>query len=526
MKKLLILSLLAAASAPAASPTWSEGTFGKLTVTGSAVLPTQTTYAGTLLSTLLDAKAPASRLAGSGTVTVTGAASVSGANTGDQTITITGDGSGSGTGSVPLTIVASSTTTAGKVRIANNAETSLGSSGTTAVSPNALSQWWASVKAATQTFSQLSLSGTAAPSDAAVLSRGEMDARYSGRMVTAAANVTAGDWVEIAELRGSRVIGDTIFLGTFAAGGTRQWHGCITYAGTGGYSGDNAKLKIFGDNLGTPSITAVRFRENTAAGLQKIDVQMAATVSPLNFRAISTAGNTTILATPVVNPDTTGYGTIVTVAVSETAEVSSTGMDLGGNLSVAGNATLGDASGDTLTINAGTVTAANATGTGANDIAKMSVHDARFVRRVVSSGTAASVVNNSTTLTNIPGLSAALAAPGGTLVRVSAFATITVPSGVAGAKVKLNFDFLGSLPLGVVYRVNNGSGGPLTQSYAVTSEVSIPPNTGATIYTFRWDTTLRVSSGGSLTATMQAAQNTLDASDLAADAEIVIERLE
>jgi hypothetical protein len=52
---------------------------------------------------------------------------------------------------------------------------------------------------------------------------------------------------------------------------------------------------------------------------------------------------------------------------------------LSGNLSVNGNTTLGDASGDTLNIQAGNVTAAHATGTSANSVANVGTLDLRYV---------------------------------------------------------------------------------------------------------------------------------------------------
>lgn len=49
-----------------------------------------------------------------------------------------------------------------------------------------------------------------------------------------------------------------------------------------------------------------------------------------------------------------------------------------GNVQVNGNVTLGDASGDTLTINAGTLTAPNATGTNSNSVANVGTLDTRY----------------------------------------------------------------------------------------------------------------------------------------------------
>ena len=66
--------------------------------------------------------------------------SVTGTNTGDQTITLTGDVTGSGTGSFAATVVAASTTTAGKVELATSAETTTGTDTARAVTPRGLSE--------------------------------------------------------------------------------------------------------------------------------------------------------------------------------------------------------------------------------------------------------------------------------------------------------------------------------------------------------------------------------------------------
>jgi len=75
----------------------------------------------------------------SGNVLVSG--SSSGLNTGDQTITLTGDVTGSGTGSFATTVVSSSTTTAGKIQIATNAQVLTGTASDLAVVPSSLAAW-------------------------------------------------------------------------------------------------------------------------------------------------------------------------------------------------------------------------------------------------------------------------------------------------------------------------------------------------------------------------------------------------
>jgi hypothetical protein len=63
-----------------------------------------------------------------------------------------------------------------------------------------------------------------------------------------------------------------------------------------------------------------------------------------------------------------------------TAKAINGAVTLGGNLTVQGNTTLGDASGDTLTITSQTVTASNANGTAAGSIANVGTLDARYGR--------------------------------------------------------------------------------------------------------------------------------------------------
>ena len=58
-----------------------------------------------------------------------------------------------------------------------------------------------------------------------------------------------------------------------------------------------------------------------------------------------------------------------------------------GSFATTGNTTLGDASGDTLTINAGTVTAPNATGTSSTSISNLATLDTRYATPVTSIST-------------------------------------------------------------------------------------------------------------------------------------------
>ena len=65
-------------------------------------------------------------------------------------------------------------------------------------------------------------------------------------------------------------------------------------------------------------------------------------------------------------------------AATLTGTTSAATLNVSGSTSANGNTTLGDASGDTLTINAGTVTAPNASGTSSTSIANIGTTDARY----------------------------------------------------------------------------------------------------------------------------------------------------
>lgn len=82
-----------------------------------------------------------------------------------------------------------------------------------------------------------------------------------------------------------------------------------------------------------------------------------------------------------------------------------TGGTIAGNLAVTGNTTLGDAAGDSATINAGTISAPNATDLSANRLANVgalaTVFDPIRTNKVLTAYTEIA----SATLTNIPGLS-------------------------------------------------------------------------------------------------------------------------
>ena len=91
-----------------------------------------------------------------------------------------------------------------------------------------------------------------------------------------------------------------------------------------------------------------------------------------------------------------------------------------GSVLVDGNTTLGDASGDTVTINAGTVTAPNATDTSDNSIANVGALDDRYVQHsefaVLASDQS---ITSTTTDTDVTGLSVTLASSSQYLIEYS-----------------------------------------------------------------------------------------------------------
>jgi len=112
---------------------------------------------------------------------------------------------------------------------------------------------------------------------------------------------------------------------------------------------------------------------------------------PTNFTAANsgTAGFLAATSGTAVNPTisgtmtgnfarsgTTTGGTIS--ALTLTGTTSGSTLIISGSVALNGNTTLGDASGDTLTINAGTVTAPNASGTSSTSIANIATTDARY----------------------------------------------------------------------------------------------------------------------------------------------------
>lgn len=96
---------------------------------------------------------------------------------------------------------------------------------------------------------------------------------------------------------------------------------------------------------------------------------MSGTISGNFSRSGTTTGGT--FSTPTINSGTSN-------ALTLTGTTSGATLIISGSVALNGDTSLGDASGDTLTINAGTVTAPNASGTSSTSIANIATTDARY----------------------------------------------------------------------------------------------------------------------------------------------------
>lgn len=107
----------------------------------------------------------------------------------------------------------------------------------------------------------------------------------------------------------------------------------------------------------------------------------------------------------------TGTTSAATLSVSGTTSAAT--LNISGSTSANGNTTLGDASGDTLTINAGTVTAPNATGTSSTSISNLATLDTRYGGPMVFAVAASSLSRASTvTLADDPELTIVIPSSG------------------------------------------------------------------------------------------------------------------
>jgi hypothetical protein len=132
---------------------------------------------------------------------------------------------------------------------------------------------------------------------------------------------------------------------------------------------------------------------------------------------------------------TTTGGTLL--APTLTGTTSAETLIISGSVALNGNTTLGDASGDTLTINAGTVTAPNQTDVSASSVMTRSLIDARSAYSYTSSNTV--IVTNSNTLTD-SGLTVTLSAG---IWEISQH-ILVLSSGYATAGCKQSFVFSGT----------------------------------------------------------------------------------
>ena len=95
------------------------------------------------------------------------------------------------------------------------------------------------------------------------------------------------------------------------------------------------------------------------------------------FLVLSVCASSAFAATPSFGPG--GQWTSGTFsAATLTGTTSAATLNISGSTSANGNTTLGDASGDTLTINAGTVTAPNASGTSSTSVSNIGTLDTRY----------------------------------------------------------------------------------------------------------------------------------------------------
>ena len=190
------------------------------------------------------------------------------------------------------------------------------------------------------------------------------------------------------------------------------------------------------------------------SGRTLVSPTITGTMSGSFTRSGTTTGGTfaatTLTGTTNFN-EIVGTSSVITTASSGTA--TATTLTVSGSTTANGNTTLGDASGDTLTINAGTVTAPNATGTSSTSISNLATLDTRYATPVTSIS-AAEFSFTGTTLANA--ISIALEANRSYLVDVT-FSTYTATA-VPGTKVAMAYS--GTLGTNLVVfraRALNGS---------------------------------------------------------------------
>lgn len=188
----------------------------------------------------------------------------------------------------------------------------------------------------------------------------------------------------------------------------------------------------------------------------------------------------------------TGTTSAATLTVSGTTSAAT--LNISGSTSANGNTTLGDASGDTLTINAGTVTAINATSTGSSSVLNQGLIDARVNLPI---GTAPQIVvkQSGTTLPRI--------------VEITGYCTLT-----ANTKQKISTTGVcnSRLTQGRVFINDNNSGywfGMLNKNGAVFNVAKNGTEGRSAQYSLTFASAVSITSGDTITGNVTGATATL-----------------
>ena len=199
----------------------------------------------------------------------------------------------------------------------------------------------------------------------------------------------------------------------------------------------------------------------------------------------------------------TGTTSAATITVSGTTSAAT--LNISGSTTANGNTTLGDASGDTLTINAGSVTAPNATGTSSTSISNLATLDIRYATPITSIS-ASEFSFTGTTLANA--ISISLEANRSYLVDVT-FSTYTATA-VPGTKVAMAYS--GTLGTNlVVFRARglNGSNWGNNQGMSTIGTASTSTSGAAQLFLFYSRYFIKTTTSGTLS--LQGAQGVNDA---------------
>ena len=185
-----------------------------------------------------------------------------------------------------------------------------------------------------------------------------------------------------------------------------------------------------------------------------------------------------------------------------------------------GSAVLGDAAGDTVTVNAGTFTAPNATNTGSTAVANVGALDGRL-NALIARKTNQTDITNSSTPADI---SPVLALRSDTTYRVQALYITVVNSGTMGVRARINFTGTVDWTMAMqTLRALNGSnwawtpGGSAIQTVNQTSDFL---QGNATLYGFSVTTLLRTTSSGNLS--FQAAQTVAETNVLSISSVLLV----